>query len=74
MLFLFSSVFVGLVGIQTEARVDGLHGRHDVGEDAFLVLTEVLVFDFTDIDNWNDTGVIILEKAPGLPTTPLPPA
>jgi secreted trypsin-like serine protease len=29
--------------------------------------------DFTDIDNWNDTGVIILEKAPGLPTTPLAP-
>jgi secreted trypsin-like serine protease len=30
--------------------------------------------DFTDLDNWNDTGVIILEKAPGLPSTPLPPA
>lgn len=29
--------------------------------------------DFTDIDNWNDTGVIILETAPGLPTTPLAP-
>lgn len=29
--------------------------------------------DFTDIDNWNDTGVIILEEAPGLPTTPLAP-
>jgi hypothetical protein len=29
--------------------------------------------DFTDIDNWNDTGVVILDKAPGLPTTPLAP-
>jgi hypothetical protein len=29
--------------------------------------------DFTDLKNWNDTGVIILDTAPGLPTTPLPP-
>jgi len=29
--------------------------------------------DFTDINNWNDTGVIILDKGPGLPTTPLAP-
>jgi hypothetical protein len=29
--------------------------------------------DFTDIKNWNDTGVVILGTAPGLPTTPLPP-
>lgn len=29
--------------------------------------------DFTDIRNWNDTGVIILEEAPGLPTTALAP-
>jgi secreted trypsin-like serine protease len=29
--------------------------------------------DFTDLANWNDTGVIILDEAPGLPTTPLPP-
>jgi hypothetical protein len=29
--------------------------------------------DFTDIKNWNDTGVVILDAAPGLPTTPLPP-
>jgi hypothetical protein len=29
--------------------------------------------DFTDIKNWNDTGVVILGSAPGLPTTPLPP-
>ena len=29
--------------------------------------------DFTDIKNWNDTGVVILATAPGLPTTPLPP-
>ena len=24
--------------------------------------------DFTDIKNWNDTGVVILDAAPGLPT------
>ena len=29
--------------------------------------------DFTDIDNWNDTGVVILAEAPGLPTAPLAP-
>ncbi len=29
--------------------------------------------DFTDLDNWNDTGVIILEEAPGLPIAPLAP-
>jgi hypothetical protein len=29
--------------------------------------------DFTDLKNWNDTGVVILDIAPGLPTTPLPP-
>ena len=29
--------------------------------------------DFTDLRNWNDTGVVILDEAPGLPTTPLPP-
>jgi Trypsin len=29
--------------------------------------------DFTDLKNWNDTGVVILDEAPGLPTTPLPP-
>jgi hypothetical protein len=29
--------------------------------------------DFTDTANWNDTGVIILDEAPGLPTTPLAP-
>ena len=29
--------------------------------------------DFTDIKNWNDTGVVILGSAPGLPTTTLPP-
>lgn len=37
------------------------------------VVTHPEYSDFTDIDNWNDTGVIILEKAPGLPTTPLAP-
>ena len=30
--------------------------------------------DFTDLDNWNDTGVVVLDEAPGLPTTPLAPA
>jgi trypsin len=29
--------------------------------------------DFTDIKNWNDTGVVILGTAPGLQSTPLPP-
>jgi hypothetical protein len=30
--------------------------------------------DFTDIKNWNDTGVVILDAASTLPTTPLAPA
>ena len=30
--------------------------------------------DFTDLKNWNDTGVVVLDEAPGLPTTPLAPA
>jgi hypothetical protein len=29
--------------------------------------------DFTDIKNWNDTGVVILDEASTLPTTPLAP-
>ena len=29
--------------------------------------------DFTDLKNWNDTGVVILDEAPGLPTWPLAP-
>jgi secreted trypsin-like serine protease len=29
--------------------------------------------DFTDLRNWNDTGVIILDTAPGLPASPLAP-
>ena len=29
--------------------------------------------DFTDLANWNDSGVIILDTAPGLPTAPLAP-
>ncbi|MGH2808593.1 MAG: trypsin-like serine protease, partial [Actinomycetota bacterium] len=29
--------------------------------------------DFTDIKNWNDTGVVILETAPGVPSAPLAP-
>src|SRR4051794_36313504 len=30
--------------------------------------------DFTDLKNWNDTGVIILDTALGLPNTPIAPA
>lgn len=30
--------------------------------------------DFTDVRNWNDTGVILLDAAPGLPVIPLAPA
>ena len=29
--------------------------------------------DFTDTRNWNDSGVIILNEAPGLPTSPIAP-
>jgi hypothetical protein len=29
--------------------------------------------DFTDLDNWNDTGVIILDRTLTLPTSPLAP-
>jgi hypothetical protein len=29
--------------------------------------------DFTDLNNWNDSGVVILDTAPGLPTSPLAP-
>ena len=29
--------------------------------------------DFTDLKNWNDAGVIILDEAPDLPTSPLAP-
>jgi secreted trypsin-like serine protease len=36
-------------------------------------LTHPEYSDFTDLKNWNDTGVIILEEALGLPTTPLAP-
>ncbi len=30
--------------------------------------------DFTDLRNWNDSGVVILDEAPGLPTASLAPA
>lgn len=30
--------------------------------------------DFTDVRNWNDTGVVILDQALSLPVTPLAPA
>jgi hypothetical protein len=36
-------------------------------------LTHPEYSDFTDLRNWNDTGVVILAEAPGLPTTPLAP-
>jgi hypothetical protein len=29
--------------------------------------------DFTDIKNWNDTGVVLLDQAVALPTTPIAP-
>lgn len=46
------------------------------GEQQYFLGTPVThpeYSDFTDLDNWNDTGVIILDEAPGLPTTPLAP-
>ena len=27
--------------------------------------------DFTDVNNWNDTGVVILDQAISLPTSPI---
>ena len=36
-------------------------------------LTHPSYSDFTDMDNWNDTGVVILDEAPGLPAAPLAP-
>ena len=36
-------------------------------------LTHPEYSDFTDIKNWNDTGVVIFDEAPGVPTTPLAP-
>jgi len=47
-----------------------------VGEQTYFLGTAVThpqYSDFTDLKNWNDTGVVILDVAPGLPTTPLPP-
>jgi len=29
--------------------------------------------EFTDLNNWNDVGIVILREAPGLPTTPVAP-
>ena len=46
------------------------------GEQNWLLGTPVThpqYSDFTDLKNWNDTGVIILDEAPGLPLTPLAP-
>ena len=36
-------------------------------------VTHPLYSDFTDLKNWNDTGVIILDEAPGVPSAPLAP-
>jgi hypothetical protein len=46
------------------------------GEQTYFLGTPVThpqYSDFTDPKNWNDTGIVILDEAPGLPTTPLPP-
>ncbi len=46
------------------------------GEQSWVLGTTVThpeYSDFTDVRNWNDTGVVILDSAPGLPTTPLAP-
>jgi secreted trypsin-like serine protease len=46
------------------------------GEQSWLLgraVTHPQYSDFTDLQNWNDTGVVILDEAPGLPSTPLPP-
>jgi secreted trypsin-like serine protease len=36
-------------------------------------LTHPEYSDFTDLDNWNDTGVVILDRALSLPVAPLAP-
>lgn len=58
------------------AKADITKPRYKGEQTWFLgrPLTHPEYSDFTDIDNWNDTGVVILEKTQGLPTTPLPPA
>ncbi|HEX8803025.1 MAG TPA: trypsin-like serine protease [Acidimicrobiales bacterium] len=46
------------------------------GEQSWVLGTAVThpqYSDFTDLQNWNDTGVVILDEPVGLPTTPLPP-
>jgi hypothetical protein len=46
------------------------------GEQTYFLgtaMTHPQYSDFTDLKNWNDTGVVILDVAPGLATTPLPP-
>jgi Trypsin len=46
------------------------------GEQTFFLgtpLTHPDYSDFTDIKNWNDTGVVILNEAMSLPTAPLAP-
>lgn len=38
------------------------------------VVTHPGYSDFTDVNNWNDSGVVILDTAVSLPTSPLAPA
>jgi secreted trypsin-like serine protease len=47
-----------------------------VGEPTYVLgtaYTHPQYSDFTDLKNWNDTGVIILDSAVALPTAPLAP-
>jgi hypothetical protein len=47
-----------------------------VGEPSWALgspVTHPEYSDFTDIKNWNDTGVVILDAASSLPTSPLAP-
>jgi hypothetical protein len=46
------------------------------GEQSWIlgrVVTHPDYSDFTDLKNWNDTGVVILDQAPALPVAPLAP-
>jgi hypothetical protein len=48
-----------------------------VGEPSYVLgipRTHPDYSDFTDIKNWNDTGIVILDAASTLPTAPLAPA
>jgi secreted trypsin-like serine protease len=56
-------------------KADVTAPAYDGGQAWFVgtPLTHPQYSDFTDLNNWNDTGVIILDKAPGLPTAQLAP-